>query len=128
MLGASLGPPRGTGVGSKRRVAFSILYTAAVTVPFLVTGLYWLVLFQPNPGVGTVGGVNVEVGTFTSSMLSFAPLLVRFDKLCTVQALHYFVLINVYGFNSIIALVEIMVLSSARKQKVMCLSTLFAPL
>ena len=90
--------PTNTSIKSKKRVSFSTFYTAAVTFPFVITLLYWLKLHH-----------------YTSDA----------DEAASVKALRLFVLISVNGVNSIIALVEIMVLSSVRKQKVRIRSPLY---
>jgi hypothetical protein len=74
-------------------IALSIFYTAAVTSPFVVTTAYWLYLFP------------------ISDFVSKAPLWPRF--------LQYFQIANSSIINSFIAFLEIMVLSSVRKQKVL---------
>lgn len=92
-LQASLSAPTSTDTNSKRHPAFSTLYTASVTFPFVISIAYWLVL---NP-------------------LELAPT-------CGGEALQNFVRISITVLNSVIALVEIVVLSSARKQEVLSLS------
>ena len=73
------------------RLAFSIFYTCATTFPFIVTFLYWFVLEETKGHEFHLGGV--------------------------VGLVH----VNMAGINAVIAFVEIMVLSSVRKQQV-CLS------
>ena len=87
-VGAFFEPPTSTEPNSKKMLAFSVFYTAASTFPFLVTIIYWLCLFHPEPA---------EIGHI---------------------ALRYFILVNVYGVTAIIAFLEIVLLNSARKQKV----------
>lgn len=87
---AGLSIPKSTDIQSKRSSVFSTFYTASVTFPFVISIAYWLLLF-PSAPVPEHGSKR--------------------------QALYYFVLINVTVINSVTALVEIMVLSSVRKQK-----------
>ncbi|MCJ1389097.1 hypothetical protein MMC18_001951 [Xylographa bjoerkii] len=79
--------PRTTAFNAKNRLAFSIFYTCATTIPYVVTFLYWFVL---NDGKG------------------------RIFELGPIQAMMH---MNMYGIGAIIALVETMVLSSVRKQQ-----------
>ncbi len=74
----------------KNKSAFSLFYTTAVTFPFVVTTFYWLILYPLGPLVDNEW----------------------------VKALQLFVLININVVNSALALFEIMILSSVRKQKV----------
>ena len=101
---AFLEPPKLMALDSKKCIIFSVFYTAAVTFPFLVTVMYWLVLFHPDPSAYPVHLLDAALQSST------APT--------NTVVLRYFVLVNVYGFNAMIALFEIMLLSSARKQKV----------
>lgn len=87
---ASVLVPTSTDTSSKRYLVFSTFYTASVTFPFAVSIAYWLVLYPSDPVVDS-GGKG--------------------------RTLHRFVLISITVLNSGIALVEITVLSSIRKQK-----------
>ena len=83
--------PKNTNVNSKKRLAFSLFYSAATTFPLVVTTTYWLYLFPAD----------------------FQP-----DPPTWPRLLQYFVTANFYIINSIIAVVEVMLLSSVQKQKV----------
>ena len=61
----------------------------------MISIAYWLVLYPPDPVIDYKG---------------------------KAEALHHFVLISITVVNSMIAIMEIMVLSSVRKQKVLSLS------
>ena len=94
-------------MNSKRHIAFSLFDTAAVSLPFVTTVVFWLVLhrsntsFEPNAAGGSLPVDQAE------EAYSFGG---RFLK--------NFLVINLNAVNSVIALVKILVLSSARKQKV----------
>ncbi|KAA6416403.1 MAG: hypothetical protein FRX48_01123 [Lasallia pustulata] len=93
-------------VKSKRHIAFSLFYTAAVSIPFVTTVVFWLVLhrsntsFEPNAVGGSLPVDQAE------EAYSFGG---RF--------LQNFLFVNLNAVNSVIALVEIVVLSSVCKQK-----------
>lgn len=87
---AGLSIPTSTNINSKRSSEFSTFYTASVTFPFVISIAYWLVLY-PSVPVSDYGGND--------------------------QTLYYFLLINITVLNSVIALLEIMILSSVRKPK-----------
>jgi len=89
--------PSDTDVASKKRIAFSLFYTAAVTFPFVVTIASWSFL---NPLSSSVGP-------------PFWPTPVIL-----------FIIVNFNVVNSAIALLEVMTLSSVHKQKV---KTLYKP-
>lgn len=91
---AGLSIPTSTNINSKRSSEFSTFYTASVTFPFVISIAYWLVLY-PSVPVSDYGGND--------------------------QTLYYFLLINITVLNSVIALLEIMILSSVRKPKVLSL-------
>lgn len=84
--------PKTSKTGSSARTAFSIFYTAAVTFPFVVSLVYWMILYPATP--------------------------VPKDASLFVKILHYFILVNKNAVNSAFSLMEIMLLSSVRKQKV----------
>ena len=73
-------------------LSFSLFYTAAVTLPFVVTVAYWLWVFPYS---------------------DFAP-----DSLYWPRDLQYFNIANGSIVNSMVAFCEIMALSSVRKQDV----------
>lgn len=83
--------PKNTNTDSKRRLAFSLFYSAAITYPLVVTTTYWLYLFPAN---------------FQSDPPTWPRLL------------QYFVMANFYIINSIIAVMEVLLLSSVQVQKV----------
>ena len=83
--------PKNTNPDSKRRLAFSLFYSAAITYPLVVTTTYWLYLF---------------------------PRSFQSDPPTWPRLLQYFVMANFYIINSIIAVVEVMLLSSVQVQKV----------
>ncbi|KAL2043925.1 hypothetical protein N7G274_003445 [Stereocaulon virgatum] len=82
--------PKNTDVNSKRRLAFSLFYTAAIIFPLVTTTVYWLFLFP----------------------LDFQP-----DPLSWPRFLQYFKIANFTIINSVVALLEVMVISSVQKQK-----------
>lgn len=110
--------PRTTDPKAKDYLLFSIFYTAAVTFPFVVTIVFWLILVPSEPMGNNIGG-----------MIARGLDLERFAARPPVEggaegdpfrdgALKAFVLVNVNALNTVIALLEILVLSSVRKQKV----------
>lgn len=92
----------------KKYIGFSIFYTAAVTFPSLVAGIYWLSLFHPDPAT-IHHGFRIYPNVVT---VNYAPFSIN------ETFLHYFMLLNVYGVSALVALLEIMILSNARPQKV----------
>ena len=92
---AGLSAPRSNVTNSKSYFIFSTFYTTVVTIPFVVSITYWLVLHHSDPVLGS--GAKCE-------------------------ALQRFTLISITTLNSAIALVEVMVLSSVRVQQVSSLS------
>ena len=88
---ASLSAPTSNDVRSKRVFVFSKLYTTSVTFPFVVSIVYSLVLYHLDPVLGQWGKGD---------------------------ALHRLVLMSTTIFNSAIAFVDILVLSSVPNQKV----------
>ena len=74
---------------------FTIFYTATVTIPFVVSIAYWLVLHRFDHMI---------------------------DQGSKGDALYRFLLISTTMLNSLIAFVEVMFLNSVRKQKVLTLS------
>ena len=83
--------PKNTNVNSKRRLAFSLFYSAATTFPLVVTTTYWLYLF---------------------------PADFQLDPPTWPRLLQCFVMGNFCIINSIIAVVEVVLLSSVQMQKV----------
>lgn len=83
--------PKNTNADSKKRLAFSLFYSAATTYPLVVTTTYWLYLF---------------------------PMGFQADPPIWPRLLQYFLMANYYIVNSIIAIVEVMLLSSVQVQKV----------
>ena len=83
--------PKNTNADSKRRLAFSLFYSAATTYPLVVTTTYWLYLF---------------------------PKSFQSDPATWPRLLQYFVMANFYIVNSIIAILEVILLSSVQVQKV----------
>ena len=83
--------PKNTNADSKKRLAFSLFYSAATTFPLVVTTTYWLYLFPED----------------------FQP-----DPPTWPRLLQCFVMANFYIINSIIAIVEAVLLSSVQMQKV----------
>lgn len=99
--------PTTTDVNSKCHVTCSLFYTAAVTLPFATSVVFWLVLYRSNTSLGpraVAGPLPVDQAV---EAYSFSGKLLR-----------EFLDINLNAVNSIIALVEIMLLGSVRKQKV----------
>ena len=84
-----------------RRMLFSLFYTAAVTFPFVDTLVHWLVLqnfrFENLPCLN----ILVDHGHAFDGTLEKA-----------------FILVNINAINSLVALFEILILSSVRKQMV----------
>lgn len=95
-------------VKSKRHIAFPLFYTAAVSIPFVTTVVFWLVLhrsntsFEPNAVGGSLPVDQAE------EAYSFGGRFLR-----------NFLFVNLNAVNSVIALVGMVVLSSVCKQKVM---------
>ena len=104
---AAVSIPTHTDVNSKRRIAFSLFYTTAVTLPFVTTVVFWLVLVSSHTYLGPRAA---------SSAVPMEQVLER-DSL-GVTFLRNFLIVNLNAINSVIALLEIMILSSVRKQKV----------
>ncbi|MCJ1301192.1 hypothetical protein MMC08_003991 [Hypocenomyce scalaris] len=103
---AAVSIPTHTDVNSKRRIAFSLFYTTAVTLPFVTTVVFWLVLVSSHTYLGPRAA---------SSAVPMEQVLER-DSL-GVTFLRNFLIVNLNAINSVIALLEIMILSSVRKQK-----------
>lgn len=87
----ALSIPTDADIGSKKAIAFSLFYTAAVTLPLVVTIASWSFLDPLDSPVEP----------------SFWPRLVVL-----------FTIANLNGVNSAIAFLEIILLSSVRKDKV----------
>lgn len=83
--------PTGVEIGSKKPIAFTLFYTAAVTFPLVVTIASWSFLDPLDSSIG---------------LSSWPRLMVLF------------IIVNLNGINSVIAILEIMILSSVHKQKV----------
>lgn len=114
--------PRVTSPKAKSQILFSIFYTAAVTLPFVVTIVFWLIL------VPTASAFD-HVGPRSSTSLYHELTAPRPPVQGGAEgnplgdgALKAFVLISINAINTIIALSEILLLSSVRKQKVIHLS------
>lgn len=99
--------PTTSNLNSKRHVACSLFYTAVVTLPFVTTMVYWLVLYRSNMSLAPRPVVKGLAMHRIMGSVSFSG-----------RCLREFLVINLNLLNSVIALVEIMVLSSVRKQKV----------
>lgn len=99
--------PTTTDVNSKRNMAFSLFYTAAVTLPLFSTIVFWLAVHRSitSPGHKAIAR-PIPVDQIVEAY-SFGGRFLR-----------DFLIINLNAFNSVIAFVEILVLSSVRKQKV----------
>ena len=74
---------------------FTTFYTATITIPFVISIAYWLVLYRFDPVIDQ-GGKG--------------------------EALYRFLLISTTTLNSVIAFAEVMFLNRVRKQKVLTLS------
>lgn len=114
----ALSIPSAPNAKPKTGFLFSILYTAAVTIPLVITLVYWFVLRASNPDrapstllhlISFAAGDSAQVSATTS--IHIASL--------GVKAISTFSSINMSVLNSVIALFEILVLSSVRKQKVL---------
>jgi len=110
--------PRTTGPRAKNPILFSIFYTATVTLPFVVTIVFWLILVPTKATVNHVG--PMAIGKTHHETIAPRPPVEGGAEGNPFRdgALKAFVLINVNAFNTVIALLEILVLSSVRKQKV----------
>lgn len=101
----------------KNVVVFSIFYTAAVTIPCVVTIVFWLIMIpsrpfsKPDPSRSTA---------FTPSSLDDRPPVEGGieDHPFSRGFFKAFMFINLHAINSLIALVEIFFLNSVRKQSV----------
>ena len=93
-LQAAISVPLNTDVNSRRRIAFTFLYTVSTTFPFVVTIASWSFLDPLNFPMGSLSWPK--------------PMLL-------------FLAININVVNSVIALLEIVLLGSVRKQKVIVL-------
>ena len=93
--------PTHTEITSKRRTAFTFMYSAVTTFPIVVTIASWSFLHPSNVSLPSVSWSR--------------PLLL-------------FLVINVNIVNSIIALIEAVILSSVQKQKVLVLRCVEIPL
>ncbi|KAH0543472.1 hypothetical protein FGG08_002237 [Glutinoglossum americanum] len=85
------------------RLSFSIFYTAAVSIPFTVTTIFWLILVPSSPA----NDLEVSLPEFCSK---------GWLKPFCDGWLRAFVLVGLYLINSVIALIEIVVLSSIKRQ------------
>lgn len=109
---SALSIPTTTNVDSKRHVACSLFYTAVVTLPFVTSMVYWLVLYRSNMSLAPRPVVMVLAMHQMMGSVSFSG-----------RCLGEFLIVNLNLLNSVIVLVEIMLLSSVRKQKVTSRST-----
>lgn len=98
--------PTTADVSSKRLVACSVFYTAAVTLPYVTSVVYWLALYRSDTSLGPRPVARALAMHQIIGSLSFSGRILR-----------KFLLVKLNVVNSIIALVEIMVLSSVRKQQ-----------
>lgn len=117
--------PRVTNPKAKNHLLFSIFYTAAVTLPFVVTIVFWLILV---PTASAFDHIDPKSSMpFCLRTTAPRPPVHGGAKGNPFGdgALKAFVLININAINTIIALVEILVLSSVRKQRVILLGVDF---
>ena len=92
---AGLSAPTSADSSTKGYFIFTTFYTATVTMPFVVSIAYWLVLH---------------------------PLDHSIDHGSKGETLYRFLLISTTTLNSVIAFMEVIFLNSVRKQKVLILS------
>ncbi len=105
---------------------FSLFYTAAVTVPLVVTIVFWLVLFRSNPRDENYSHVFFRSALADSTInldggLAYVATRARQDASAQAfpnKPFNMFILISINAVNTFIALVEILLLSSVQKQRV----------
>ena len=115
--------PRATSPRAKNQILFSIFYTTAVTLPFVVTIGFWLILVPTSPAFDHVNPEAIP-SVFFATTVPRPPVEGGAEgNPFRDGALKAFVLININAINTVIALLEILVLSSVRKQKVRVLSS-----
>lgn len=90
-----LSAPTSADSSTKSYLIFIIFYTFNVTIPFVVSIAYWLVLHRSDRII---------------------------DQGSKGEGLYRFLLISTTTLNSVIAFVEVMLLNCVRKQKVLTLS------
>jgi hypothetical protein len=105
-----LSPPRQCAT-SKKRVFFSIFYTAAVTYPHVITLVYWLILVPHQHNEGTLPFLLKGLAIFHSHTCVV-------DDVFGHGWFRTFLTINTFVINSLIALIEVLFLSSIRRQEV----------
>lgn len=105
-----LSPPR-LSATSINRVFFSIFYTVATTCPHIVVLVYWSILVPHEYNEGAFPPLPKKLmGLYSHTVLG--------DEFLGRGWLQVFVTVNAFGINSVIALIEILFLSSIRRQKV----------
>jgi hypothetical protein len=102
MMQKIFSPPR-QNQSTNNKLFYSIFYTAAVTFPFVVTLVYYLILVPHNNG------------DFTSAFGLTDDLT---DNLFGHGWFKPFMVFNKYGVNCLAALIEVFVLSSVKRQEV----------
>jgi hypothetical protein len=111
--------PRVTSPNAKSEIFFSIFYTAAVTLPFVVTIAFWLILVPTASAFDHVGRIS-STSLYHKLTAPRPPVQGGAEENPLGDgALKAFVLININAINTVVAVVEILVLSSVRKQKVL---------
>lgn len=110
-----LSPPK-QDPNTYNRAFFSIFYTASLVFPALVTFGYWVILTpHDHKGKSECKSLNqVLLNTKFSYLLSDKDVFHNgwFQTFC---------ILNAYGINTIIALIEVLALNSIRRMEVMVL-------
>lgn len=99
----------------KNRIIFSIFYTAIASFPHVVTLVYWLILV---PHEQTTCELHFDIDTLCFKMGSFSDMCHIAEDLFGQGLFKPFVILNKFGINSLIALIEILALSSIKRQEV----------
>ncbi|KAI9724354.1 MAG: hypothetical protein M1812_000422 [Candelaria pacifica] len=99
----------------KNAVVFSIFYTAAVTIPFVVTIVFWLIMIPSEPFSQPDGPSSTR---FHNSSADGRPPVEGGieDHPFSRGFFKAFMFINLHAINSLVALVEIFFLNSVKKQ------------
>ncbi len=101
----------------KNAIVFSIFYTTAVTIPFVVTIVFWLIMIPSQPFSKPDGPSSMRF--HTSSPDDRPPVEGGIeDHPFSRGFFKAFMFINLHAINSLIALVEIFFLNSVKKQAV----------
>lgn len=101
----------------KTLMVFSIFYTVVVTTPFVVSIIYWFILGALNSSFDSLTMLHVP-SAMARDLVQEKDSVSMGITVIREKVLRTFVSLNIHTLNSVIALLEILVLSSVHKQKV----------